>query len=94
MESPYDDTSKIMPLAHELAVWRIVIQKSKLMWELVLHTLNAFLGCMPKMMLPALWTSCLKDSHTNCQSYKGIGIAYFGKFTPLYAKNDAASNTN
>jgi hypothetical protein len=36
----------------------------------------------------------LKDSHTNFQKYIGIGITYFGKFTPLYAKNDAASNTN
>jgi hypothetical protein len=38
--------------------------------------------------------SCLKDSHTNVQGYIRIGIAYFGEFTLLYAKNDAASNTN
>jgi hypothetical protein len=38
--------------------------------------------------------SCLKDSHTHFQKYIGIGIAYFGEFIPLYAKNDAASNTN
>jgi hypothetical protein len=41
-----------------------------------------------------LGVKLLKDSHTNFQSDKGIGIAYFGEFTPLYAKNDAASNTN
>ncbi len=45
-------------------------------------------------MLPAPWTSCLKDSHTNFHCYIGMGIAFFGEFTPLYAKNDAASNTN
>jgi hypothetical protein len=46
------------------------------------------------MMLPALCTSYLKDSHTNFQNYIGIGIACFGEFTPLYAENNAASNTN
>jgi hypothetical protein len=45
-------------------------------------------------MLPAPWTSCLKDSHTNFQSFIEIGITYFGIITPLYAENDAASNTN
>jgi hypothetical protein len=60
---------------------------------LVLPTFETLLGCMPKMMLPAVWTSCLKDSHTKCQSYIGIGISYFGGFTWLYAKNDVARAT-
>ncbi len=59
---------------------------------MVLHILKTLLACMPKMMLPAPWTSCLNDSHTNFQSYIGIGIAYLGKFTLFYAINDAASN--
>ncbi len=46
------------------------------------------------MMLVALWTSCLKDSHANIQIDVGIGIVYFEDFTQLYAKNDAASAMN
>ncbi len=30
------------------------------------------------MMLPAIQTSCLKDSHTNLEKYIGIGPRYFG----------------
>jgi hypothetical protein len=30
--------------------------------------------------------SCLKDSHTNFQNNIGIGVAYFGDFSWLYAK--------
>ncbi len=45
-------------------------------------------------MLLALWTSCLKDIHTNFLSNIGIGITYFGDFTRLHAKNDAASSMN
>jgi hypothetical protein len=41
-------------------------------------SLEANLVCMPKMMLPATQTSCLKDSHTNFQLNVGIGITYFG----------------
>jgi hypothetical protein len=32
---------------------------------------------MPKMMLPATQTSCLKDSHTNFHVNVEIGITYF-----------------
>ncbi len=46
------------------------------------------------VLVKRLPVKLLKDSHTNFQSYIGIGITYFGKFTPLYAKNDATSNTN
>jgi hypothetical protein len=46
------------------------------------------------MMLLALWTSCLKDSHTNFQINVGIGITYFEDFTQLYPKIDAASTMN
>ncbi len=46
------------------------------------------------MMLLALWSSCLKDSHTNFQISVGIGITYFEDFTWLYAKNDAVSTMN
>jgi hypothetical protein len=41
---------------------------------------------MPKMMLPATQTSCLKDSHTNLQRYIGIGARYFGDSLSLYVK--------
>jgi hypothetical protein len=37
------------------------------------------------MMLLALWTSFLKDSHTNFQINVEIGITYFEVFTWLYA---------
>ncbi len=40
--------------------------------------------CMPKMMLPAIQTSCLKDSHTNSEKYVGIGTRYFGDSLSLY----------
>jgi hypothetical protein len=36
------------------------------------YTLEATSVCMPKMMLPATQTSCLKYSHTNLQGYIGI----------------------
>ncbi len=61
---------------------------------MVLHTLKTLLGCIQKNDAASTMNSCLKDSHTNFQKYIGIGITYFGKFTLLYAKNDAASNKN
>ncbi len=42
---------------------------------------------MPKMMLPATQTSCLKDSHTNFQLNVGIGITYFGERLQFLCKN-------
>ncbi len=42
-----------------------------------------------KMMLLALWTSCLKNIHTNLQSYNRNGISYFGDSSSLYAKTSA-----
>ncbi len=48
--------------------------------------------CMPKMMLPAIQTSCLKDSHTHLEKYVGLGTRYFGDSFSSYVKNDAASN--
>ncbi len=42
---------------------------------------------MPKMMLPATQTSCLKDSHTNFQSDVGISITYFGERLQFVCKN-------
>ncbi len=53
------------------------------MWELVFDTLESPNNDTPKLMLPALWTRCLKDSHANFQIYIGIGIAYFGDFTQM-----------
>jgi hypothetical protein len=78
----------------KLSVEKKVIQIITVTWELVFHSLESPYNHTPKMMLPALWTSCLKDSHTNFQSNIGIGIAYFGDISRLYAKNDAASYTN
>jgi hypothetical protein len=46
------------------------------------------------MMLLALCTSCLKDSHTNFQINVGIGITYFEDFPRLYSKIDAARTMN
>jgi hypothetical protein len=43
------------------------------MYELVLDTLKATRDCIPKIILPATQTSCLKYSHTNLQRYIGIG---------------------
>ncbi len=42
--------------------------------------------CMPKMILPATQTSCLKDSHTNLEKYVGIGTRYFGDSLSSYVK--------
>jgi hypothetical protein len=39
-------------------------------------------------------TSCLKYAHTTIFFHVGISIRYFGSYLCLYAKNDAASNTN
>jgi hypothetical protein len=41
---------------------------------------------MPKMMLPATQTSCLKDSHTNFEKYVGIGTRYFEDSLSSYVK--------
>ncbi len=35
--------------------------------------------------------SCLKDSHTNPQSYMGNGISYIGALSILYAKTSAGN---
>jgi hypothetical protein len=43
------------------------------------------------MMLLAQKTSCLKDSHTNFQSYMGNGSSYFGALSILYAKTSAGN---
>ncbi len=42
--------------------------------------------CVPKLMLPATQTSCLKDSHTNLEKYIGIGMRYFGDSSSSYVK--------
>ncbi len=42
---------------------------------------------MPKMMLPATQTSCLKDSNTNFQVNVEIGITYFLGRLQLVSKN-------
>ncbi len=52
----------------------MVIQINDLTQELVLDTFEGNHVRMPKMMLPATQTSCLKDSHTNFQVYVGIVI--------------------
>jgi hypothetical protein len=52
----------------------------------LLNTLEATHVRMPKMMLPATQTSCLKDSHTNLQRFIGIGTRYFVDFLSLYVK--------
>ncbi len=52
----------------------MVIQINDSTYELGLDTFEGNHVRMPKMMLPATQTSCLKDSHTNFQVYVGIGI--------------------
>jgi hypothetical protein len=64
----------------------MLIQIFFLAYELVLDTLEATRVCMPKMMLPATQSSCLKYSDTNLQSYTGIGTRYFGDSLSLYVK--------
>jgi hypothetical protein len=49
---------------------------------------------MPKMMLPATQTSCLKDSHTNLQRYIRIGTRYFGDSLSSYVKKMMLPATN
>ncbi len=53
-------------------------------WYKILLALTRVL--MPKMMLPAIQTSCLKDSHTNLEKQVGIGTRYFGDSFSSYVK--------
>ncbi len=59
----------------------MVIQINDSMLELALDTFKGNHVRMPKMMLPATQTSCLKDTHTKDNHVR-------------MPKNDAASNTN
>ncbi len=60
-----------------VAVKNMVIQICDCTQELVKDTFEGNHVRMPKMMLPATQTNCLKDSHTNFQVNVGIGITYF-----------------
>jgi hypothetical protein len=62
-----------------LSVSNMVIQICVCTQEFIEDTFEGNHVCMPKMMLPATQTSCLKDSHANFESYVGIGITYFGE---------------
>ncbi len=77
-----------------LSVKKRVIHMITVTWESVFHSLEPPYDHTPKMMLPALWTSCLKDSNTNFQSNIGIGVVYFRDLSRLYAKHEAASYIN
>ena len=59
--------------------------------ESIFLTLMLIMTVFQNMMLPALSTRCLKDSHTNPQSYMGNGILYFGASLILYAKTSAGN---
>jgi hypothetical protein len=54
--------------------------------ESIFHTLVLIMIVFQNMMLLAQKTSCLKDSHTNPQSYMGNVISYFVASSVLYAK--------
>ncbi len=54
--------------------------------ESIFHTSILIIIVVQNMMLLDQWTSCLKHSHTNLQSYMGNGISYFGASSILYAK--------
>ncbi len=51
----------------------MVIQINDSTSELALDSFKGNHVRMPKMMLPAKHTSCLKNTHTNFQVYVGIG---------------------
>ncbi len=59
--------------------------------ESIFHTSMLVIIVFQNMMLLAQWTSCLKDSHTNLQSYMGNGILYFGALSTLYTKTSAGN---
>jgi hypothetical protein len=63
-----------------------IIQSFVSAFESIFHTLMLIIIVFQNMMLLAQVTSCLKDSHTNLQSYIGNGISYFGASLMLYAK--------
>jgi hypothetical protein len=60
-------------------------------FEPIFHTLMLIIIVFQKMMLMSLWTSSLKNSHTNLQNDMGNGISYFWDSPILYAKTSAGN---
>jgi hypothetical protein len=56
----------------KLAIQNIVMKIIPATRKVVLYTLETLHVCMPKVMLPAIQNSFLKNSHTNFQRFMGI----------------------
>ncbi len=60
-------------------------------WLVIKYRIIIVMFTIDENRVSDVWTSCIKDSHANLQSFMGNGISYFGDLSILYAKTSAGN---